>query len=167
MQRFFVPSPDKKEGKIFVTQQEILHHAKNVLRLKEGEEVVVFDGQGNEYFCLAEAISEKLILKIKKTSFLKKEVNQRMKITIACAIPKKAKMDEIIDKLTQLGVDQIIPLETERVIVKLELGKKALRKARWEKIALRRLDGQEALKQIRALEHTQGIGGSDMVKILM
>jgi 16S rRNA (uracil1498-N3)-methyltransferase len=59
-----------------------------------------------------------------------------IQITVACAIPKKVKMDEIIDKLTQLGVACIIPLQTERVIVKLDKQKKLQRFQRWEKIAL-------------------------------
>ncbi|MDD4899460.1 MAG: RsmE family RNA methyltransferase [Candidatus Omnitrophica bacterium] len=135
MQRFFIASPEKKEEKIFVTEPQVLHHAKNVLRLKEKELVMIFDAQGNEYSCVVEEIGEKMVLKIKKSNFSKIESN-RLKIAVACAIPKKAKMDEIIDKLTQLGVDEIIPMETQRVIVKLEAGKKAFRKARWEKIAL-------------------------------
>jgi len=58
-----------------------------------------------------------------------------IQITVACAIPKKVKMDEIVDKLTQLGVVCIIPLQTERVIVKLDKQKKLQRLLRWEKIA--------------------------------
>ena len=45
-------------------------------------------------------------------------------------------MDDIVDKLTQLGVECIIPLETERVVVRLDKQKKAGRLQRWEKIAL-------------------------------
>ncbi|MCX5706225.1 MAG: RsmE family RNA methyltransferase, partial [Candidatus Omnitrophica bacterium] len=56
-------------------------------------------------------------------------------ITLACAIPKKAKFDDIVDKLTQLGSARIIPLKTERVIVKLDNHKEALRLTRWRKIA--------------------------------
>ena len=64
-----------------------------------------------------------------------------IKITVACAIPKNVKMDDIVDKLTQLGVECIIPLETERVIVRLNKQKKLERLQRWEKISI------SALKQ--------------------
>ena len=60
----------------------------------------------------------------------------KVKITVACAIPKASKMDDIVDKLTQLGVDRIIPLETEREIIKLDKHKRIFRQARWKKIAL-------------------------------
>ena len=62
--------------------------------------------------------------------------SRNIHVTIACAIPKKSKIDDIIDKLIQLGVDRIIPLITERVIVKLDDKKKLSRRERWEKIAL-------------------------------
>jgi len=51
-------------------------------------------------------------------------------------MPKKDKMDNIVDKLTQLGVEKISPLRTERVIIRLDKNKESLRIKRWEKIAL-------------------------------
>jgi len=60
---------------------------------------------------------------------------KKAKITIACAIPKKSKMEDIIDKLTQLGVDRIIPIKTAHTVVKLDSYKEAMRHKRWEKVA--------------------------------
>ena len=77
--------------------------------------------------------SRRVKLEIKE----KRPVNDlTTQITVACAIPKQVKMDDIIDKLTQLGAARIIPLQTERVIVKLDQSKKLQRFQRWEKIAL-------------------------------
>ncbi|PIP18804.1 MAG: 16S rRNA methyltransferase [Candidatus Omnitrophica bacterium CG23_combo_of_CG06-09_8_20_14_all_41_10] len=64
------------------------------------------------------------------------ELNVKLRLTIACAIPKKSKFDDIVDKLTQLGVYRIIPLKTERVVVKLDKRKEELRSKRWNRIAL-------------------------------
>jgi len=95
---------------------------------------VIFDEQGNEYLTELENISLScLVFKIKEKRKFKPA--KQVSLTIACAIPKKSKIDDIIDKLTQLGVDKIIPLETERVIVKLDKHKKITRRKRWEKIA--------------------------------
>ena len=58
-----------------------------------------------------------------------------MSLTIACAIPKSSGMDDVIDQLTQLGVERIIPMMTERVVVKLDESKKSARLERWLKIA--------------------------------
>ena len=97
-----------------------LHHLRDVLRLKAGDEVVLFDSRGNEY--------TGVIVKVARTQAL-------IKITVACAIPKGTAMDDIIDFLTQLGVDTIIPMMTERVVVRLDGARKETRLERWRKIA--------------------------------
>jgi 16S rRNA (uracil1498-N3)-methyltransferase len=97
--------------------------------------VVVFDDQGNEYIAQIEKLStQKVALKIKERQ--KFIPTKKTRITVACAIPKKSKMDDIIDKLTQLGVARFVPLETERVVVRLNKNKKEARLLRWQKIAL-------------------------------
>jgi 16S rRNA (uracil1498-N3)-methyltransferase len=131
--RLFVPVKYICVGEIRISDKEQLDHLKNVLRLKAGEKVDVFDDKGNEYNCEVLDLGKDAVLKIKTRNLLKKKAGTLF--TIACAIPKKSKMDDIIDKLTQLGVDRIIPLETQRVIVKLDKTKKDLRLERWKKIA--------------------------------
>lgn len=118
---------------ITVTDAAQVHHIKDVLRSKIGDEVAVFDGSGSEYICSIEKLSPTqavLVIKSKRLA-----ARPPVKITIACAIPKKTSMDDIIDSLTQLGIDRIIPVETERVIVKLDETKKSARLERWRKIA--------------------------------
>ena len=110
---------------MIISDRNQVHHIKNVLRLKPKDQVIIFDDKGNEYSSIIEEIStQNLSFRIKaRHKFIP---SKRVKITIACAIPKKSKMGDIIDKLTQLGADRIIPLETERVIIKLDEGKKNL-----------------------------------------
>jgi len=135
MPRFYVTSQDISGNKITITDKDQVHHIHNVLRLKEKEEVMVFDDKSNEYKTeIVKSSPQSIILKIKEKKKL--TITEKACITVACAIPKKAKMDEIVDKLTQLGVDKIIPLETKRVIVNLDEKKKQQRLARWQKIAL-------------------------------
>lgn len=112
---------------------EMLHHLRDVLRLKQGDEVSLFDGEGNEYTGrIASQENKRAIVSI---TGCRKSRPRIHKITFACAIPKKSLMDSIVDQLTQLGVDAIIPLETERVVVKLEDNRQS-RLERWRKIAL-------------------------------
>jgi len=135
MHRFPCSSKNISQDKIIIIEKEQLHHMKNVLRLSEDDEVIIFDEKGNEYICLIDKIADtKAILNIKNKLSSKKE--RGVRITVACAIPKKSKMDDIIDKLTQLGVERVIPLLTERVVVRLDKNKSSLRLARWRKIAL-------------------------------
>ena len=136
MHRLYCPSQNISDNTIIIDNKKQAHHAKNVLRIKVHEEVVIFDAQGNEYCAILEKLLPKaMIFKIKeKENFIL--IAKKVKITVACALPKGSRMDEIIDKLTQLGADRIIPLETERVIVKLDKHKRLSRQERWKKIAL-------------------------------
>ena len=135
MNRFYCGFSQVQGNKIIILDPGQLHHLKDVLRFKAGNKAAIFDDKGNDYLVKLADISEKqaefLILEKRSNSNIRKT-----KIAIACAIPKKSKIDDIIDKLTQLGVDRIIPLTTERVIVKIDQAKGLQRLKRWEKIAL-------------------------------
>jgi 16S rRNA (uracil1498-N3)-methyltransferase len=135
MNRFYCKFSDVQGDKIMIGDLKELHHLKDVLRLKSGEKAAIFDDQGNEYLVklqnLSAAAAEFSVLEKKNRLNLPKT-----QIVIACAIPKKSKIDDIIDKLTQLGVDRIIPLITERVIIKLDGDKAVLRHKRWVNIAI-------------------------------
>jgi 16S rRNA (uracil1498-N3)-methyltransferase len=131
MHRFYVDRIDGETASISDAGQ--LHHLKDVLRLKTGAAVVVCDSQGNEYTGTVAGIERKQAV-IKVTASIPARRN-KMKLTIACAIPKGDRMDDIIDQLTQLGVARIIPMDTERVVVKLDEAKKEARLKRWRKIA--------------------------------
>ena len=131
MHRFYV---DRVDGdKISISDAEQLHHLKDVLRLKVSDGVIVFDSEGNEYAGVIDGVDKKQA--VIKVIASKPARSHKMKLTIACAIPKGDRMDDIIDQLTQLGVERIIPMGTERVVVKLDDAKKEARLKRWRKIA--------------------------------
>lgn len=134
MYRFYHILQDPSSDTVIVTDKKQVNHLKNALRLKAGEKVCLFDGRGNEYISEVESVlPAKVSFRIRDKRLI---CASQCGLTIACAIPKKAKMDDIIDKLTQIGVDRIIPMETRHVIVKLDKGKKSERLLRWKKIAL-------------------------------
>ena len=132
MHRFYVSQ--KIVGlSIIISDAGCFHHIKNVLRLQIGDKVTIFDGDGDEHICIITSLKKNQALMDKIST--KKSRPELYKITIACALPKKSKMDEIIDKLTQLGVYAIVPLITERVILKINENTDS-RLERWRKIAL-------------------------------
>jgi 16S rRNA (uracil1498-N3)-methyltransferase len=132
--RFFVEKINATDKFIILDDLAQLHHLRDVLRIRLQEKIAVFDRLGNEYLAAVTEISASCAkLEIKET---RPPNDLDIQITVACAIPKKVKMDDIIDQLTQLGVVCIIPLQTERVIVRLDKQKKLQRFQRWEKIAL-------------------------------
>ena len=131
MNRFFV---EKVSGnKAVIPDKEQLHHIKDVLRLKTGDEIEIADAGGNDYSGVITSIGGKQV-EVKVT--LKKAAGEEvLKLTVACAIPKNTRFDDVVDFLTQLNVERIIPMQTERVIVKLEGEKAEERRRRWVKIA--------------------------------
>jgi 16S rRNA (uracil1498-N3)-methyltransferase len=136
MNRFYCGSVKITGDKALLSEESIVHHIRDVLRLKQGEELVVFDQSGCQYKAVIDNIlAREIVLKVKEV-IPADNAGRRAKICVACAIPKKSKFDDIIDKLTQLGADTIIPMLTERVVVKLEKEKQEQRKERWQKIAL-------------------------------
>lgn len=135
MYRFFTPQKNISTEKIEILKRDTVHHIKDVLWLKAGQEVIIFDESGNEYRAGIETLNNTTI-KLKINEKLPKSSPDKLRVTVACAIPKNSKFDDIIDKLAQLGVSRVIPMLTERVIIKLDKHKEVLRKERWEKIAL-------------------------------
>ncbi|MGD0017540.1 MAG: 16S rRNA (uracil(1498)-N(3))-methyltransferase [Verrucomicrobiia bacterium] len=131
MHRFYLPNLDT----LTLTGGEA-HHALHVLRLKIGDEVTVFDGRGHETRC---SISEIARDTVRLTALKRSTTPQlRCRITLAQAVPKKT-MDLIVQKATELGVSTIVPLISERTVMRLS--SEHSRVERWHDIAL------EACKQ--------------------
>lgn len=135
MHRFYCYAKDIAGGEIVLTDRGQIHHIRDVIRLSEGEESIGFDEKGCEYRCrIASIADERIVFTILERRT--RDASKSVFIAVACAIPKHSKIDDCIDKLTQLGVDRIIPLMTERVIVRMNRDKMSERRARWKAIAL-------------------------------
>ncbi len=124
-----------EEGSTVKLGRESLHYIKTVLRLKRGDTLILFGGMGFEY----EAIIKDIAARNITTEITKKKrikVDDPIKITLAQALPKGNKMDFIIQKASELGVDRIIPFKSSRSIPKLTGNKIPLKISRWQKIAI-------------------------------
>lgn len=125
MNRFYVPKKDITASHIDVTDSSSVRHLKKVLRLRTGEEVFVSDGEGASYVARIESSSKKTLrLKISKANPPLDRQDRRVLITLACAVSRSVPFDAIVDKATQLEVDEIIPLFTERTLVKRDIFEK-------------------------------------------
>ncbi|MBN2453650.1 MAG: 16S rRNA (uracil(1498)-N(3))-methyltransferase [Candidatus Omnitrophica bacterium] len=139
MSRFFVPKDSVKGNLIHVSGDE-MHHIIDVMRLKTRDKVVTFDGAGNEYIGVIEDVKARsAIIRIIDTKII--SADKTSAITLIQAIPKKEKMDYIVEKSTEMGVSAIIPVVTERTIPVWDGPKRAAAAERWRKIA------KEASKQ--------------------
>ena len=133
MPRFFVETDQISDKDIVITGTDV-NHIRNVLRMTPGEEVTVSDGQGMDYFCrIAELTKEEVRLDIVDSwhSF----VELPTKIYLFQGLPKNDKMELIIQKAVELGAFSIIPVETKRCVVKLDVKKAAKKVVRWQQIA--------------------------------
>lgn len=126
------------QGKYAFPSKEELHHITHVMRLKVGEAVELFDGEGHE----ARAIVVNETGEHDSTICLKivsdvKCIEQGLKLLLFQAIPKGKRIDTLIEKCTELGIHEIVPMVTERVIVKIADKKSVKHKIdRWQTIAL-------------------------------
>lgn len=109
-------------------------HIRNVLRHKIDDELEICDESGFRYLTKIKEFSENEIL-LEIVEQTDKNTEMPVKIDLYQGLPKSDKMDLIVQKTTELGVSSIIPVITERVIVKLEKGNENKKIERWNKIA--------------------------------
>lgn len=131
MPKFFFNKNDISRGQVQLFGEDE-KHIKTVLRAREGEELTLCDGEGMDYQCRIASLERGVLLDI-----LSKEVCEtepRTKITLYQGLPKADKMELIIQKCVELGVDRIVAVSTERAIVKLDK-KESKKLERWQKIA--------------------------------
>ena len=134
MHRFFCPQLKLTTYQIDLTDSKEIHHLKDVLRLKEDDCVVLFNGKGGEADGIITSITPHAVKFLVKA--VRKSLKQSISIIMACAIPKKAKFEFIIEKLTELGVDEIIPLKTTRTEFKMSAEHIQKKYQRFEKIVI-------------------------------
>lgn len=133
MSRFYVTKENISGNFIKIDGKEA-NHILNVMRLGENEKVTVFDGTGTVYTGFIKEARHKSVT-VEIISKITPKRNRAPFIALAQAIPKKDKMDFIVEKATELGVSSVIPLVTERTIVNIEGEKKGSKVNRWRKIA--------------------------------
>lgn len=141
MRRFYA-SPEQFQAETILLNSDETRHLRDVLRLREGAEVQVFDGAGGEFSCVIETIAkQETVLRI-SSKIAAHAPESDLDLTLAVALLKGEKFDLVVQKATELGVTRLVPLATKRADVKIKDEKDAAKKLeRWRKIAL------EAAKQ--------------------
>ena len=134
MHRFFVEEPAMGANSITITGGDV-NHIKNVLRMSVGDKICVINGQNNkEYYCEITALgSDTVDTRICEI----RESDQELanEIVLFQGLPKSDKMELIIQKAVELGVHTIVPVSTDRTVVKLDAKKEANKRKRWMSIS--------------------------------
>ena len=138
MHRFYIPAENWNLDLLELDEAES-HHALDVLRLKTGDRTVVFNGQGMEATAEITGVENRRVslraMQHAKTAPLP------CRITLAQAVPKGKNMELIIEKATELGAAEIVPLLSERTVVQLDANEAARKREKWQTVAV------EACKQ--------------------
>ena len=138
MPRFYIPPHAWNPDKLALDDSET-HHALDVLRMKAGERATVFNGQG------AEAMVE--LASVEKGRVVLKKISVGKSAPLSCemvlgqAIPKGKNMDLIVEKAVELGAAEIVPLMSERTIVRADADEAIGKREKWQRTAI------EAAKQ--------------------
>lgn len=134
MNRFFVDDPGAFSDKSVVITGEDVNHVKNVLRLRENDELIVSDGRGRDYHCRISGVTnEEVVADICDICDNFSELSTE--ITLFQGFPKGDKMELIIQKTVELGVTRIVPVMTKRTVVKLDDKKAKKKTERYNMIA--------------------------------
>lgn len=128
MQRYFALS--KKENKMLLSEGD-LYHITRVMRMKEQDKIeVVFEQK--LYLCSIQKENDKINILIEEELETKKDFMKQ--VILLLPILKEQKMDLILQKVTELGVSDIIPVALKRCVVKIDSNKQEKKLERWQKI---------------------------------
>jgi len=144
MNRFFVkPSQVDNDLNEIIIEGDDVKHISKVLRLSKGDEIEICDGEAWEYIGNIQSISkDEVIAAIVQREPLRTEAELR--VILYQGLPKGAKMELILQKTTEMGIAEIVPIITDRAVVQLKDTKDKEKKAeRWYKIT------EEAAKQCK------------------
>ncbi len=132
--RFFAAASNVQEGRITLDADES-HHLTRVLRLSEGDDVFVLNGEGREWECeIIKAGKNSVELTIRRE--LLNTVESPLDLTLAQALIKGDKFDLVVQKSVELGVTRIVPLITEHCEIRRAEEKIEHRLQRWRRIAM-------------------------------
>ena len=118
----------------FVLPPAAARHAQ-VLRLQPGDALILFDGRGGEWSSRIDAMGKRNVRAVVLTHHaIERELP--FAVTIALAMPSADRMDFVVEKATELGVVALVPLLTERSVLRLASERAEKRRAHWQAVAV-------------------------------
>jgi 16S rRNA (uracil1498-N3)-methyltransferase len=133
MHRFYI-SPENWNPAALALSGSEAHHARDVLRMKAGEKLVLFDGQGREI--TAE------IIDLNGEEINLRKLHEAATLPLVCrvilgqAIPKGKNMELIVQKAVEIGAAEIVPIISDRTIVQVDSENAAQKQTKWQQIAI-------------------------------
>lgn len=148
--RVHVPGP-LAAGSLRILEGDAANHIARVLRLRPGDPLTVFDGSGAEHAARIEEFRKSAVLvTVGDSSSVLRE--SPLRLTLAQGISRGERMDWVVQKATELGVSHIVPIQTERTVVKLDSQQSARKLHHWQAIAIAACEqsGRNSLPRVGA-----------------
>lgn len=138
------------------------HHLMHVLRAVVGDNVILFDGSGNEFQAVVESMTRREVtLKIVEGTAVDREADRM--VTLAVALPKGDRQKWLVEKCVELGVHAIIPLQTARSVALPKSS--AIQKLNRAVIEASKQCGRNRLMQIAAAQSFEDLIGSQTDRV--
>lgn len=132
MYNFFVDENNRQGDRYYITGSDF-NHIKNVLRMKKGETFFVSSNGKSDLCILEELTADTAVAEITEEDC--QDTSLPVKIYLFQGLPKSDKMELVIQKAVELGVEGIIPVEMSRCVVKIDEKKKKAKQTRWQAVS--------------------------------
>lgn len=133
MHRFYAP-PAQWTGERVVLDEAEGRHASEVMRLRAGDRICVFDGCGTEGEVLLSVAGRRGVegvLEVRRTL-----APPSLRLTLVQALPKGKLFEWILEKAVELGVSRVVPVLSERTVVQLDAAERERKQTKWERVAI-------------------------------
>lgn len=131
--RFFCPFPLPASGEIQLPEA-LAHHAARVLRLRDGDPLILFDGSGGEQPAVLSVRGKQCFAVLQDRYEVERE--SPLRLVLVQALASGDKMDWIVQKAVELGVAAIVPVQAERSVLRLAGERAAKRVEHWQQVSI-------------------------------
>ena len=159
------------EGQVFTLPAKTYQHLVVVLRRIPGDRVILFNGRGGEYSVSIESVARRAVT-VRVNGFRDVSRESPLQVTLGQAVSKGERMDYTIQKAVELGVSEIQPLVTDRVVVRLDEERWERKCEHWQAVALSACEqsGRNQVPQVlppRDMRDWINTAGNDVVKLVL
>lgn len=165
--RFYLDAP-LRAGSVCMLSEDSAHHAIHVLRLREGEEVTLFNGRGGEYAARIASI-QRLKISIDLLQHRALERESPLRVTLVQGISAGEKMDSTVRKAVELGVTELQPVLAARSVARPKGERADSRRAHWQKVVIAACEqcGRNRIPEVRPVVAVSELRAAAGMKILL
>src|SRR5918994_6757429 len=165
--RFYLDAP-LRAGGVCTLSEDAAHHAVHVLRLREGDELTLFNGRGGE-FAARIASMQRLRISIDLLEHRAIERESPLRITLLQGISAGERMDSTVRKAVQLGVAEVQPVLATRSLARPRGERAENRRAHWQKVVIAACEqcGRNRIPEVHPLVPVGEFQGTEGMKILL